>query len=285
MKRDFSRLQVPKDKKVVLGKWPTRIKPLFATKPEYNAALAATIARLDTLQQQLYASGNHALLLIFQGMDTSGKDGMIRHVLSGLNPQGCRVTSFKQPSAAELRHDFLWRSACVLPERGQIGVFNRSYYEEVIVTRVHPALLAAQKLVPAGDFWDDRYRSINDFEQHLHANGTIVLKFFLHLSKDEQRKRLLARIDEPAKNWKMEAGDVTERVLWSKYMDAYGRCLGATSTRCAPWRIIPADEKEDARHIVSRILLQTLEGLDLSMPPTTAKRKQELQKLRRALAR
>jgi len=234
---------------------------------------------------QRHPGGKHALLLIFQGMDTSGKDGMIRHVLSGLNPQGCRVTSFKQPSAAESRHDFLWRSTCVLPERGQIGVFNRSYYEEVSVTRVHPALLAAQKLVPAGDFWEDRYRSINDFEQHLHANGTIVLKFFLHLSKDEQRKRLLARIDEPAKNWKMEAGDVTERSLWGNYMDAYGRCLGATSTRCAPWRIIPADEKEDARHIVSRILLQTLEGLDLSMPPTTAKRKQELQKLRKALAR
>ena len=276
---------IPQGRKIALGQWPTRIKPLFGSKPEYEAALAANVARLDARQQLLFTSAKHALLVVFQGMDTAGKDGVIRHVMSGLNPQGCRVTSFKQPSQTELRHDFLWRAACALPERGQIGIFNRSYYEDVIVARVHPALLAAQSLKSSRGFWQDRYRAINAFEQHLHDSGTRIVKIFLHLSKEEQRKRLLARIDDPAKNWKIEASDVTERGFWSDYMAAYGQCLAATSTRHAPWHIVPADDKEAARLIVARILLEALEPLDLSLPPASRARKQELQKLRRSLSK
>ena len=276
---------IPQGRKIALGKWPTRIKPLFGSKPEYEAALAANIARLDARQQLLYTSAKHAVLVVFQGMDTAGKDGVIRHVMAGLNPQGCRVTSFKQPSPTELRHDFLWRAACALPERGQIGIFNRSYYEDVIVARVHPALLAAQHLKSGSGFWQDRYHSINAFEQHLHGSGTRIAKIFLHLSKDEQRRRLLARIDEPSKNWKIEASDVTERGFWKDYMTAYGQCLAATSTHYSPWHIVPADDKETARLIVARILLQTMDGLDLSQPPASPARKQELQRLRRSLSK
>ncbi|MDB5734830.1 MAG: hypothetical protein JWN16_1467 [Alphaproteobacteria bacterium] len=276
---------VPEGKKIALRKWPTRVHPLYGSKPDYEAALNTSLVRLDERQQQFYASGRLALLLVFQGMDTSGKDGVIRHVLSGINPQGCRVTSFKAPNAAELRHDFLWRSACALPERGQVGVFNRSYYEDVIVPRVHPQILAPQHLKADGRLWKERYRSINDFEQHLCANGTRIVKFFLHLSKDEQGKRLLARLDEPAKNWKIEDSDVTERGFWKDYVSAYGQCLTATSTKHAPWHIVPADDKENARLIVARILLDMMESLDLGLPPATPERKRELRRLRLRLSK
>jgi PPK2 family polyphosphate:nucleotide phosphotransferase len=272
-------------KRVDLRKWPTRIRPLYASHPDYEAAIGTCLVRLDERQQQFYRRGNRALLLVFQGMDTSGKDGVIRHVLSGINPQGCRVTSFKAPNTFELRHDFLWRSACALPERGQIGVFNRSYYEDVIVPRVHPQILAPQHQRPHGGLWKERYRSINAFEQHLCANGTVIVKFFLHLSKDEQRKRLLARIDEPSKNWKIEDSDVTERGFWKDYMSAYGQGLAATSKKHAPWHIVPADDKDNARLIVARILLRTMEKLDLRMPPTPADRARELERLRRRLSK
>jgi PPK2 family polyphosphate:nucleotide phosphotransferase len=270
-------------KRVDLRKWPTRVRPLYGSKPDYDAAMGTCLVRLDERQQQLYASGDRAVLLVFQGMDTSGKDGVIRHVLSGINPQGCRVTSFKAPSAAELRHDFLWRCACALPERGQIGVFNRSYYEDVIVPRVHPQILVPQHLRSDGRLWKERYRSINAFEQHLSANGTVIVKFFLHLSKDEQRKRLLARIDEPSKNWKIEDSDVTERGFWKDYMSAYAQGMAATSKKHAPWHIVPADDKDNARLIVARILLEAMEKLDLRMPPAVPDRARELQRLRRRL--
>jgi PPK2 family polyphosphate:nucleotide phosphotransferase len=228
-------------------------------------------------------------LLIFQGMDSAGKDGAIRHVMSGINPEGCEVFSFKQPSAEELDHDFLWRTTCRLPERGRIGVFNRSYYEEVLVVRVHPELLRNQglpeELRDEKTIWEERYRSIVDLERHLHRNGTKIVKIFLHLSKEEQRKRFLARIDEPDKNWKFSLADIHERKYWKDYVDAYEECLSATSTRHVPWYIVPADDKGNARLIVSRIVLDVLEDLKMAYPRTTAKRRAELQTIRKQLAK
>lgn len=264
-------------KKVHLGKTPTRIKPLYKSKDDYQAMLAAQVARLDELQQLLYASNQHALLVIFQAMDAAGKDGVIRHVMSGINPQGCQVFSFKHPSAGELAHDYLWRTTRDLPERGRIGIFNRSYYEEVLIARVHPQILKAENLPDAGkDVWEERYRSINGLERHLHANGTRVIKFFLHLSKEEQRQRFLARIDAPEKNWKFNEGDVEERKFWKDYMHAYEKALSATSHKHAPWYVVPADDKENARLIVSQIIVRTLEGLKMSYPPTSAARRKSV---------
>jgi PPK2 family polyphosphate:nucleotide phosphotransferase len=280
-----SQFQFAHGEKIGLHKWPTRIKRIHDSKLDYEAALSTCIARLSERQQQLYATGSRAVLVVFQGMDTSGKDGIIRHVLSGLNPQGCKVTSFKQPSMVELRHDFLWRAAVALPERGQVGVFNRSYYEDVIVPRVHPQILAPQNLSASNKLWKQRYRSINAFEQHICANGTVIVKFFLHLSKDVQRDRLLARIDEPSKNWKIEDSDVTERGFWNAYLSAYGQCLAATSTKVAPWFVIPADDKENARLIVARLLLNVLEGLDIKMPTITLQRRSALRRLRNRLSK
>ncbi len=242
---------------------------------------------MNSLQRLHYASNRYALLLIFQGMDAAGKDGAIRHVMSGVNPQGCQVFSFKQPSAEELEHDFLWRTTRHLPERGRIGIFNRSYYEEVLVVRVHPEILSSQRLpdeLPdAETIWKDRYRSIVDLEEHLHRNGTRIIKFFLHLSKDEQRKRFLERIDEPEKNWKFSLADVRERKSWSLYMQAYEACLSATSTAIAPWYVVPADDKKNARLIVSQILLDTFHELEMAYPETTAKRRNELKAIRKQL--
>ena len=222
-------------------------------------------------------------------MDAGGKDGAIRHVMSGVNPQGCQVFSFKHPSGIELEHDFLWRTTRDLPERGRIGIFNRSYYEEVLILRVHPELLRGEALVdPPGNeeaFWHHRYRSITNLERHLHANGTRVVKFFLHLSKEEQRKRFLSRIDEPDKNWKFSAADIKERGFWKEYMKAYEACLGATSTSDAPWYVVPADDKHNARLIVSQIVLDTFEGLKMAYPKTTAKRHEELLLIREQLAK
>jgi PPK2 family polyphosphate:nucleotide phosphotransferase len=222
-------------------------------------------------------------------MDAAGKDGAIRHVLSGINPQGCEVFSFKQPSAEELEHDFLWRATCRLPERGRIGIFNRSYYEEVLVVRVHPEQLRneglSKQILDDKSKWEDRYRSIVDFEKHLDRNSTRIVKVFLHLSKDEQRKRFLARIDDPEKNWKLSLADIHERKFWKDYEKAYEECIGATSTHHAPWYIVPADDKDDARLIVSQIVLDALKDLKMSYPVSSAKHHAELESIRKLLAK
>ena len=277
--------RVPEGKKLNLDKWPTRIKRVYKSKQDYRRMLQAHVGRLDALQQLLYASNQYAVLLVFQAMDAAGKDGVIRHVMSGINPQGCQVFSFKHPSPTELAHDFLWRTTRDLPERGKIGIFNRSYYEEVLIARVHPEILRGENLPdPGRHIWQRRLRSIADLERHLHANGTRIVKFFLHLSKEEQRKRFLARIDEADKNWKFSAGDVEERKFWKDYMHAYQEALAATSTRQAPWYIVPADDKENAHLIVSQIVVDMLESLGMRYPAASAERCRELQTIRRRLA-
>jgi PPK2 family polyphosphate:nucleotide phosphotransferase len=289
MKIDSKVFRVRHGDKVKLKKWPTIIEPFCKTKKEYQKLLEKHVEELSSLQRLHYASDRYALLLIFQAMDAAGKDGSIRHVMSGVNPQGCEVFSFKQPSAEELEHDFLWRSTCRLPERGRIGIFNRSYYEEVLVVRVHPEILRNQglseELRDEKTIWKERYRSIVDLEDHLHRNGTRIVKIFLHLSKREQRKRFLERIDEPDKNWKFSLADIHERKYWKHYTKAYEDCLHATSTHHAPWYVVPADDKENARLIVSRIVLDALEDLKMAYPKTTAKRTRELQSIRKELAR
>ena len=261
MNKNSRNFRVSADETVKLKKWPTCIKADYKSKDQYQEILSEHIHKLRTQQNLLYATNRYSLLLIFQGMDASGKDGAIKHVLSGVNPQGCEVFSFKQPSAEELEHDFLWRTTVRLPERGRIGIFNRSYYEEVLVVRVHPEILRSEGLpdeLIEPNIWQERYRSIVDLEKHLYRNGTRVIKFFLHLSKEEQRKRLLARIDNPEKNWKLSLADLAERKFWNDYRKAYEACLSTTSTKEAPWYIIPADDKENARVIVSQIILESL---------------------------
>jgi PPK2 family polyphosphate:nucleotide phosphotransferase len=274
---------------VNLRKWPTIVKPVYKSKDQYQKLLEEHVAQLTLLQQLHYASNRYAVLLIFQAMDAAGKDGAIRHVMSGVNPQGCQVFSFKHPSATELEHDFLWRTTRDLPERGRIGIFNRSYYEEVLILRVHPAILSSEGIPDAPrhnkTVWHDRYRSIVDMEKHLHTNGTRIIKFYLHLSKGEQRKRFLERIDEPEKNWKFSLADIAERQFWNQYMRAFEECLSATSTSDSPWYVVPADDKENARLIVSQIILDTFEGLRMAYPKTTAKRRRELQSIRKQLAK
>jgi len=279
--------RVPEGKKLHLRKWPTKVRRVYKSKTHYQQMLRAHVERLDALQQLLYASDHYAVLLIFQAMDAAGKDGVIRHVMSGVNPQGCQVFSFKHPSASELAHDFLWRTTRNLPERGKIGIFNRSYYEEVLIARVHPEILHAENVPEDGGkkIWEERFRSITGLERHLHANGTRVIKFFLHLSKEEQRKRFLARIDEPEKNWKFSTGDIEERGFWKDYMHAYEQCLAATSTEEAPWYAVPADDKENARLIVSQIVVDRLEAFDMHYPPTSPERRRELQAIRKRLAK
>jgi PPK2 family polyphosphate:nucleotide phosphotransferase len=275
--------------KVDLSEWPTATKPFFHSKERCQDLLREHVEELSALQQLFNASNRYALLLIFQGMDAAGKDGVIRHVLSGVNPQGCQVWSFKQPSAEELEHDFLWRTTRRLPGRGQIGIFNRSYYEEVLVVRVHPEILRSQglseELRDEKTVWEERYRSIVDSERHLSRNGTRIVKFFLHLSQEEQRKRFLARIDEAEKNWKFSLADIHERKYWKQYVKAYEACLSATSTHHAPWYVIPADDKENARLIVSQTVLDTLKDLKLAYPKTGAKRRRELESIRKLLAK
>ena len=279
--------RIPPGKAVHLKKWPTKVKPICKSKKKYKKLLKEQVEELSELQRLHYASNRYSLLLIFQAMDAAGKDGAIRHVMSGVNPQGCQVFSFKQPSAEELEHDFLWRTNRRLPERGRIGIFNRSYYEEVLVVRVHPKLLRAQGLphdsIAAKAIWKERYRSIVDLEEHLHRNGTRVVKFFLHLSEDEQRKRFLARIDDPDKNWKFSLADVQERKHWKQYMQAYEACLTATSTPHAPWHVVPADDKKNARLIVSQVILDAFKDLAMEYPKTTAKRRRELKSIRKEL--
>ena len=285
MKIKTSDFRVRKGHSVKLQDWPTDIDPICGSKDAYRDLLQTHVAGLSALQEVLYASGRYALLLIFQAMDAAGKDGAIKHVMSGVNPQGCQVFSFKHPSAAEQDHDFLWRTTRELPARGQIGIFNRSYYEEVLIARVHPEILRSHGLPkPDRAFWADRYRSITDLERHLTANGTRIVKIFLHLSKDEQRKRFLARIDAPEKNWKFSQADIEERKFWPDYMHAYEECLAATTADEAPWYVVPADNKQNARLIVSRIVLDTIEGLELAYPVTTEARRLELLGIGKTLA-
>ena len=288
MKINCKDFRVPPGAKVDLKQWPTLVKPVYKSKKRYEQLLREHVDQLSSLQRLHYASNRYALLLIFQAMDAAGKDGAIAHVMSGVNPQGCQVFSFKHPTGAELEHDFLWRTTRALPERGQIGIFNRSYYEEVLIVRVHPALLRTEglpaALLDAEAVWGERYRSIVDLENHLHRNGTVIIKFFLHLSAEEQRKRFLQRIDEPDKNWKFSLVDVAERKFWKQYMRAYEECLSATSTRAAPWYAVPADDKENARLIVSQIILDTLTGLGMAYPRSSAKRRKELLTIREQLA-
>ncbi|WP_020683374.1 ADP-polyphosphate phosphotransferase [Marinobacterium rhizophilum] len=287
MKIDPNDHRVQPGNKVDLAQRPTKIVPVYDSKKAYKKMLEAQVVELSELQRLNYASNRQAVLLIFQGMDTAGKDGAIRHVMSGVNPQGCQVFSFKQPSVEKLEHDFLWRTTKRLPERGRIGIFNRSYYEDVLVVRVHPELLRAQGFsddaVAGSAIWDERFKSITDLEAHLHSNGTRVIKFFLHLSKEEQRERFLARIDEPEKNWKFSLADIQERRHWDDYMRAYEACLSATSTEESPWYVIPADDKKNARLIISQIIVEALQDLKMSYPKVSAVRRKELLKLRKQL--
>lgn len=289
MKIKVADFRVPEGKQVDLKKWPTSVKPVYHSKKSYKRHLEEQVEELSELQRMHYASNRYAVLLIFQAMDAAGKDGAIRHVMSGVNPQGCQVFSYKHPSATELEHDFLWRTTRDLPERGRIGIFNRSYYEEVLIARVHPAILEAERLPDAladsKSIWRDRYRSITDLEGHLYRNGTRIIKFFLHLSKEEQRKRFLERIDDPDKNWKFSMADVEERKYWDDYMAAYAACLGATSTKEAPWHVVPADDKKNARLIISEIILDVFKSLNLSYPTTTAERRVELKTIREKLVK
>jgi PPK2 family polyphosphate:nucleotide phosphotransferase len=272
---------------VHLDRWPTEGKHVYSSKEEYQKTLSDHIQRLNEQQNLLYASNRYALLLIFQAMDAAGKDSAIKHVMSGVNPQGCQVFSFKHPSTEELQHDFLWNATRRLPERGQIGIFNRSYYEEVLIVRVHREILRGEdlpnELVDKKHFWRDRYRSIENLEDHLHRNGTRIVKFFLHLSKEEQKKRFLKRIDDPEKNWKFSADDIKERKYWKQYMKAYEECLSATSTDTAPWYVVPADDKENTGLIISRIVLDAIEELKLSYPKSSPEHRRELQTIRKQL--
>jgi PPK2 family polyphosphate:nucleotide phosphotransferase len=289
MKHLPERLRVREGEEVELDDWPTSVKKLYRSKSDYHELLAEHVDRLSKLQRLLYASNQFALLVIFQAMDAAGKDGAIAHVMSGVNPQGCQVFSFKHPSAEELEHDFLWRTTRCLPERGRIGIFNRSYYEEVLIARVHPEILRGEGLADVqadGDgIWRRRYESILGLERHLHRNGTRIVKFFLHLSKGEQRKRFLQRLDDPDKRWKFSQADLEERKYWKEYMKAYEACLGATSTEQAPWYVIPADDKKNARLMVSEVIVETLAGLEMQYPELSKARLRELTAIRRHLAK
>jgi PPK2 family polyphosphate:nucleotide phosphotransferase len=287
MRFDHDALRIREGEEVNLAECPTLVDSVYSSKKEYKEMLADHVELLSKLQQVHYADNRYALLLIFQAMDAAGKDGMIRHVMSGVNPQGCQVFSFKHPSAEELDHDFLWRSNRSLPERGHIGIFNRSYYEEVLIVRVHPKILAMQgvpdELIKEKRVWEHRYQSIVDMENHLYRNGTRIVKFFLHLSREEQRKRFLARIDAPEKNWKFSVADIEERKYWKQYMQAYEACFRATSSNHAPWYVVPADDKQNARLIVSQIIVHTLTELGLSYPAASEERLKELADIRRSL--
>lgn len=284
---DVEELRIQGGSRVDLRRRPTAIDPLYRSEDDARERLAIQVQRTSELQDMLYASARWSLLVVFQALDAAGKDGAIKHVMSGVNPMGCQVTSFKQPSAEELAHDFLWRAAVALPRRGCIGLFNRSYYEEVLVARVHPDLLQRQGLpqpMPSGKaLWEQRYQSIRDFEAHLQRNGTRVVKLYLHVSKAEQKRRFLDRIAHPEKNWKFQVGDVAERAHWEAYREAYEHCLEATSTADAPWYVVPADDKRNARLIISQVINRQLQSLDLSYPALDKSRRAALQQARREL--
>jgi PPK2 family polyphosphate:nucleotide phosphotransferase len=277
-------------KPVSLEQLETAWSPKGIDKENSAVLLQESIKELSEMQQLLYAHNRYSILIIFQAMDAAGKDGAIRHVMSGLNPQGVKVTSFKIPSSNELDHDYLWRHYLELPARGEIGIFNRSHYENVLVTRVHPEYIAAENLPAVNNskdidkhFWKQRFRQINNFEQHLAENGTVILKFFLHLSKEEQKKRFLERIDDPAKNWKFSAGDLGERKFWAQYQSAYESMMEHTNTKYAPWLIIPADNKWSARLAISELILQEIESMKMHYPALNKQQKTELQKAREIL--
>jgi PPK2 family polyphosphate:nucleotide phosphotransferase len=256
------------------------------SKEKADQLLRQSVAVLQNLQEKLYAQNQWAVLLIFQAMDAAGKDSLVKHVMSGVNPQACEVSSFKQPSAEELNHDFLWRTTRRLPERGKIGIFNRSYYEEILVVRVHQEYLEKQHLPPqlvTKKIWKERFEDIRNFEQHLTRNGTLVRKFFLHVSKEEQKRRFLARLEEPEKNWKFSEADVHERKYWDDYMNAYEEMIRHTSTPEAPWYVVPADHKWFTHIAVSSAIIQTLEGLDLHPPKVDKQRRKQLEEAKQAL--
>jgi PPK2 family polyphosphate:nucleotide phosphotransferase len=255
---------------------------------EAEELLKQGVKLIRNLEERLYAQQTWSLLLIFQGIDASGKDGTIEHVMSGVNPEGCQITSFKEPSSVELKHDFLWRCTAALPERGKIGIFNRSYYEEVLVTRVHKDLLGAEKIPPelvTKNIWDERFEDIRAYERHLARNGFVVRKFFFHVSKAEQKKRFLARLDEPAKNWKFSLSDLKERVYWNEYMEAYEKAIRHTALPHAPWYIVPADHKWFAHLVVAGAIIETLDSLGLAFPEVTSAQRKMLQKARKILGK
>ena len=288
MKMNTKDFVVRPGEKVKLKNRPTTVAPFYVSKDNYRELIEKHVHELRKLQQVQYASDRYAVLLIFQAMDAAGKDGAIKHVMSGVNPQGCQVFSFKHPGPMELEHDFLWRTYQCLPERGRIGIFNRSYYEEVLIVRVHPEILRSQGLAPEQlldekEIWKRRYRSIVDMEKHLHRNGTHIVKFFLHLSKEEQRRRFIDRIDKPEKKWKFSVADIEERKFWKQYMEAYEICLSETSTKQAPWYVVPADDKQNARLIISRIILDTFISLDMRFPEIDDERQAALTSIRKEL--
>jgi PPK2 family polyphosphate:nucleotide phosphotransferase len=289
MKIKIDRFRVAQRSKVDLTQWPTLVAPVYESDDHYAQLLKEYVSTISTQQQLLNASESFAVLIIFEAMDAGGKDGAIEHVMTGINPQGCQVSSFKVPTEKELKHDFLWRAVRDLPERGRIGIFNRSYYEDVLVVRVHPEKLRNPGLpVPRhgdNEIWHERYRSIVEFERHLHANLTRIVKIFLHVSKEEQRKRLLQRIDIPDKRWKIQPADIEERKFWPDYTKAYEKCLAATSTHRAPWFVVPADDKRNARLIISKILLEAFLSLELKFPEATSARRKELAAMRAQLAK
>lgn len=287
MKNKPENFAVPANKKVKLERYKTDVASLYDSDDDYEEQLEDFKKGLRKLQELMYAQGRYALLIIFQAMDAGGKDGAIEHVMSGVNPQGCQVFSFKQPSSKDLAHDFLWRTTACLPERGHIGIFNRSYYEEVLIVRVHPEILQREPLpeqrLNDKDIWKGRFRSIVDFENHLHRNGTHIIKFFLHISKGAQKKRFLDRLDDPDKYWKFSAEDVEERKYWKEYMHAYEACLSATSTKHAPWFIIPADDKKNARLIISKIILSAIKRMDMHYPEMNSAQLKEFAAIRKRL--
>jgi PPK2 family polyphosphate:nucleotide phosphotransferase len=272
-----------------LDKQPTKIKDIYKDKADYKDLLGEFHDRINDLQQMMYAHDRYSLLLIFQAMDAAGKDGTIRAIMSGVNVHGITVHAFKQPSAEELDHDFLWRTTLRLPQRGRIGIFNRSYYEEVLVVKVHPEIITSTQKLPAEEtdnldqLWEHRYESIRDLEQHLWRNGTRVVKVFLHLGREEQRQRFLDRIEKPEKHWKFSEGDVAERKFWNDYEQAYEDAINATATEHTPWFVVPADDKKNMRLIVAQIVLEQLQGLDMKYPGISKKRREELQQYRQRL--
>jgi PPK2 family polyphosphate:nucleotide phosphotransferase len=283
---NHTKLIVPPGKQIKLADYDTANTGNFHNKKDAEKKLEDDIQQLQVLQDKFYAQDNYALLIILQAPDAAGKDGAIKHVMSGVNPQGCQVFSFKKPSDEELDHDFLWRCMKRLPERGRFGIFNRSYYEEVLVVRVHPAILEGQKLPPSRlgpDIWQNRFEDINNFEKYLSRNGIIVLKFFLHLSKEEQKERFLARLDEPEKNWKFSMADASERGHWDEYQAAYEDCFNHTSTEWAPWHIIPADQKWFSRAAIADVIVSKLKSLDLAYPTVDDEQKAKLALAREAL--
>jgi PPK2 family polyphosphate:nucleotide phosphotransferase len=286
MKIDTQTLKVAEGETLKLEDRPTEVAPLYKSKKAYGEALQTHVSELETRHERLYANARHALLVVLQGMDTAGKDGAIKHALSGVNPQGCRVASFKQPTPTELGHDFLWRCQADLPAHGAIAIFNRSYYEAVLIERVHPKLLRGEGIDTPGRldaFFGARLRAIRDFERHLGESGTRIVKIFLHISKDEQKRRLLDRLDDSEKNWKASMADVEERGFWKDYQRAYEEMLPATSAEAAPWFVVPANDKKNARLYVSEILIEALDALPIAPPPPDAARKKELKRIKAML--